>query len=305
MKLLPACTLPVIAAATTLLAVPILAQEQPSSANPSVQKPTEQKPTVKKLSIQPKKLSKPVYIALPNGITLLTFKRDPSDPAVIAEHEQEKEAVTTLSLGKEAFRSGQYSKAIQAFRKAMRFEPEYFIALQPLAEAYAADGQLGPAISAYRALIYPRPGQDWTTSNQVSPTVLMNYSLVLLQAGQEQEALAMYNRAVPLLNYDHGKQRASVSVLLPGIGQDGLPYNSQLLQAMARLGAGISTSGFDGKQIQEAARLAPDSPVTNFYLGEYLSVSRQEGAKEALEKAALLGDEQTKKEAQDCLKLCR
>lgn len=115
----------------------------------------------------------------------------------------------------------------------------------------------------------------------------------------------MYNRAVPLLNYDHGKQRASVSVLLPGIGQDGLPYNSQLLQAMARLGAGISTSGFDGKQIQEAARLAPDSPVTNFYLGEYLSVSRQEGAKEALEKAALLGDEQTKKEAQDCLKLCR
>ena len=297
MKLLPCAAIPAIAALTALSASTALAQAKLAASNPAAQTSTAQK-----LPVYLKKSQPQTYVVLPNAATLLIIKPDPTNPVYAARLEKDKEAVAMITLGEDALHSGQNEKAVQAFQEALRIEPFEFLAQQRLAEAYQANQQPELAVAAYRAYIYPKPGQDWTTSNQVSATVLMNYCLVLLQTGQEQEALAMYNRGLPLLNYDHGRQK--LDVLLPVIGPGESPYTPQFLQAMACLGVGIETSGFDEKRLKEAVKLAPDSVAANFYLGKYL-FGREPGAKAAFEKAVALGDSTTAEAAKKYLSLCR
>ena len=87
---------------------------------------------------------------------------------------------------------------------------------------------------------------------------------------------------------------------------DALPYTPQRLQAMARVAIAIERGSFGSKeavtQAQEATRLYPESPVTNFYLGEQLNLKQKKGAKEAYTKAATLGDDKVIAVAQERLK---
>ena len=87
---------------------------------------------------------------------------------------------------------------------------------------------------------------------------------------------------------------------------DALPYTPQRLQAMARVAIAIERGSFGSKeavtQAQEATRLYPESPVTNFYLGEQLNLKQKKGAKEAYTKVATLGDDKVIAVAQERLK---
>ncbi len=302
MKRLLCYAFPAVATLTALLASPAVAQTGVASSNPEASGSIAQKSAAQKLAVPPPHPEKQTPVVLPNAATLLIIQPDPSDPVYAASRERAKEGAEMTALGEEALSLGQNEKAIKAFQEAIQIEPFGGFASQRLAEAYQANHQPEQAIAAYRALIYPKPGQDWTTSNRVSATVLMKYCLVLLQMGQEQEALAMYNRGLPLLNYDNGKPK--LKVLLPAIGPDGSPYTPQFLQAMACLGIGIDTSGFDEARLREAVELAPDSVAANFYLGKYLYASNKVGAKAALEKAIQLGDSTTAEEADKYLKFC-
>lgn len=62
--------------------------------------------------------------------------------------------------------------------------------------------------------------------------------------------------------------------------------------------------GGDGAlpRAKEAVRVCPDSPITDFYLGEQLNRGQKKGAKEAYAKAAALGDDKVEEAAQQALK---
>ena len=302
MKRLPYHAFPAVATLMALLAAPAAAQTVAASSNSKAPGLAAQQPAAQKSPAPLVHPEKQMRVVLPNAATLLIIKPDPADPVYAASRQRAKEAAEMTVLGEEALSLGQNGKAIKAFQEAIQIEHLGGCVSQRLAEAYQANHQPEQPLAAYRALIYPKPGQDWTTSNQVSATVLMNYCLVLLQTGQEQEALAMYNRGLPLLNYDHGKPK--LKVLLPAIGPDGSPYTPQFLQAMACLGIGIDTSGFDEVRLREAVELAPDSVATNFYLGKYLYASNKVGAKAAFEKSIQLGDSTTAEEANKYLQFC-
>ena len=143
---------------------------------------------------------------------------------------------------------------------------------------------------------------------------LMEYVLLLSQAGQVDEARRVYNRAIHLLDYDPASGRPREKVLLPelGDGSGQLPDTPQRLQAMAHLALGMELFAYSGyadqkplEQFQWAADLAPDSAATQFYLGKYLFGKNAPGAKAALEKAVQLGDDQTTAAAKEYLRLTR
>ncbi len=214
-----------------------------------------------------------------------------------------KEEYAVITRGDEALKAGDTDGAIAAFLEAQQSESQSLLALARLAQAYTVAGRTEEAIAAYRLLIYPPPGQDWSHANQLSPKMQMNFSLLLLQTGQEAEALAAYRRALPTLNYD-GQGKPMLEVLLPDIGPGGLPYSPRLLRAMDCVGIGVDTSGYDGARLKEAAMLAPDSAAANFYLGKNLFGSRKPGAKAALGRAIQFGDAKTAAAAKVYLQFC-
>lgn len=281
-----------------------LAQTMPSLPNPMPQQPqTAQHKTVpQKKNAVP--LSKTAHTTagtkLPAGAVTLI-----SAPRSVAQLEQQRQDYAIILRGDEAMKAGDTEGAIAAFLEAKETQTQAPIAEVKLAEAYTAAGRTEEAIDAYRKLLYPAPGQDWSHTNQLSPTMQMSFSLLLLQTGQEAEALAAYRRALPNLNYD-AEGRQTIPVQLPVIGPGGLPYSPQILQAMDCVGVGIdSPAGFDVPKLKEAVRLAPDSPVANFYLGRYLYSQQQVGAKAALERAIQLGDARTVAKAKEILPFSR
>lgn len=223
-------------------------------------------------------------------------------PRSAAQKERMKEEYAVIMRGDEALKAGDTDGAIAAYLEAQQSESQNLVALVRLAQAYTVAGRTEEAIAAYRQLIYPPPGQDWSHANQLSPAMQMNFALLLIQTGQAQEALAAYRRALPTLNYD-GQGKPMLKVLFPDIGPGGLAYSPRLLRAMVCLGIGVDAS--DEARLKEAVRLAPDSAAANYYLGKSLYGNGKPGAKAALERAVALGDDTTAKEAKVFLPFSR
>jgi len=211
---------------------------------------------------------------------------------------------------------GDWPKASAHHRQALDLWPNSANALYGLEKCADAAGDTAGAITYYRTVIYPRkpvppeaPTDDRYTTNNV--VRLMEFVLLLDKGGQKQEALAAYHQAGHLLNYrdaDTNGGKPYLKVLLPEFdgSPDALPYTSQHLQATAHAAICIEQENFGGDadlwQAKEAVRLYPDSPVTNFYLGEELLSAQKKGAKEAFTKAATLGDDKVIAAAQERLK---
>lgn len=210
------------------------------------------------------------------------------------QKERMKEEYAIIVRGDEALKAGDTDSAIAAYLEARQSQTQSLIALVRLAEAYTAAGRTSEAIDAFRKLIYPPPGQDWSHANQLSPALQMSFAQILLQTGQEQEALAAYRRALKTLNYD-ALGTPKLKILLPDISPSGLPYSPRLLRAMVCLGIGVATD--NEARLREAVMLAPDSATANYYLGRSLCGDGKPGAKAALERAMALGDDITAKEA--------
>ena len=270
------------------LASATLAQGVPTASHPA---PKHQKVVHKAI---PKKASglarRPIFL---KAVTLVTAPRS------AAQIERGKQDYAVITRGEEALKAGDTAGAIAAFLEAKQSETESLLALIRLAEVYTKVGQTNEAIAAYRQLIYPPQGQDWSHANQLRPSLQMNFSLLLLQTGQEAEALAAYRRALATLNYDQGHPKA---VMLPDIGPGGLPYSAKLLRAMDCLGIGVDE--FDGPKLKEAVQLAPDSAEANYFLGKYLCSCNDSSARGPLELAIQLGDARTAEAAKAMLPLC-
>jgi len=225
-------------------------------------------------------------------------------PLSAAQRERAKKEYAVIMRGDEVLEAGDTGGAIAAFLEARQFGTESLIALMRLANAYRLAGRTGEAVAAYRQLIYPPPGRGWSHANRLSPPHQMNFALLLLQTGQEAEALAAYRRARLTLNYDDNG-RPKIAALLPDVGPGGLPYSPRLLRAMVCLGLGVDSVDAEAPRLKEAVALAPDSAAANYYLGKYLSGSDNPGAKVALGRAVQFGDARTAQAARDCLASCR
>jgi len=273
---------------------------QAKSPFPTPTSTRQKAPQRQERATTPKKAAHvPAGVKLPKGALLLT-----SIPRSDEQKERMKEEYAVITRGDEALKAGDTDGAIAAYLEARESQTQSGMALIRLAEAYTVAGRTEEAITAYRQLIYPPPGQDWSHANQLSPAMQMNFALLLIQTGQQQEALAAYRRALRTLNYD-ALGTPKLTVLLPDIGPGGLPYSPRLLRAMVCLGIGVDDSDNGSARLKEAAVLAPDSAAANYYLGKYLYAGGEPGAKAALERAIELGDASTAKAAKVYLPFSR
>ena len=222
-------------------------------------------------------------------------------------------SIALSKQGDAAVKGGNWAQAQTYYQQALDVWPDNSTALYGLGKCADAAGDTASAISYYRTatLSDNSPHTKWNTqTNDV--TRLMEFVLLLSKAGQQQEALAVYNRAAHLLNYrdaDTNEGKPHLKVLLPEFGVDpnAAVYTPQRLQAMARVAISIEEGDFGSKdalpQVKEAVRLYPDSPISYFYLGEQLKLMQKKGAKEAYAKAAALGDDKIVAAAQEELKV--
>ena len=205
---------------------------------------------------------------------------------------------------------GNWPQALSYYQQALDLWTDDDSALYGLGKCAEAAGDTTKAIGYYRTAIYTNdpsrfgmlPGDGYQTNDVAR---LMEFSLLLGKAGQEQEALTVYRHAAHLLNYQDaqfngGKQY--LEVLLPEFGNKpgDLAYTPPRLAAMAHVGIAYKREDLDHKlaqvELQKAIDLAPDSPVPYFYKAQ--SIIRAGGhRREALadfQIAAQLGDDDTK-----------
>ncbi|MDQ2688059.1 MAG: tetratricopeptide repeat protein [Armatimonadota bacterium] len=201
---------------------------------------------------------------------------------------------------------GEWQAAIQDYQEAISIWPENTEALYALGRYAAAAGDTARAIEYYRAGIYDKSGQGSDVWREGNVAPLMEYAILLSKAGQEQEALVVYRRAVDGLNYEDGKQ--NLDVLLPDFGPDDRSYTPRMLQAMAHVAVAYEQEDFDKalalSHLEQAVALAPASPIPYFYRGQFaIRHGDYKGAPTYYEKAAHLGDAQVGAAVEKAMKL--
>jgi len=223
-----------------------------------------------------------------------------------------------IKAGKEAAAHGAWQEARSNYQQVLAVEPSNQDAIYGMAKCAGAAGDVESEIKYFRIAIYAHDASQYGTLSPNSfrggdPDKLMTYVLLLSQTGQDQESLFVYHRAADLLNYEQG--RPILKVLLPElVAVRTLPaqvrYTPERLQALAETALAHEEMGFGSDKealahLREAVKLYPDSPVTNYYLGEGLLGTDDPGAKAAYQKAAQLGDDQTIAAANERIKTCR
>ena len=193
--------------------------------------------------------------------------------------------------GDEFAKEGAWDAAVESYAGALDITPGYQQALYGIANCAGAAGDDRDELLFYRRAIYSNsPLNGGFREGNFEP--LMKFALLLSQAGQEQEALMIYNHTAVAINFEDG--RPSIPVLLPVLGPGGATYTPQRLQAMAMVGLALQHIGDTKKQIElltEALRLAPDSVAANFYMGDaYDLENHTAAARRYYERARKLGD---------------
>ena len=211
--------------------------------------------------------------------------------------------------GDAAAKQGGWKTAASDYQAALSLWSGNPLALYGMAHCAGAQGNIAEELNNYRTAIYnPATPLKEPTFREVNTDKLMEFALLLDQAGQVDEALRVYNHAVRGLNYDMGKPR--LQVLLPefGEGPDQEAYTPRKLEAMAHLAIGVFQPGFNDKELRLAVKMAPDSAAAHFYLGKELCGNAYEEldkeAKAQLEEAIRMGDAQTVAAANIYLPLC-
>lgn len=168
--------------------------------------------------------------------------------------------------------SGNWDQAKECYQKALAIWPDNTFALYGLGKYAASIGNTVSALGYYRKAVYsdnPYQSTDGIRENDAGR--LMEYALLLSQAGQQKEALAIYRRGAHVLNYLDGKP--NLVVPLPDFEPGEWVNTPKHLQAMAHIGLAIDKAGFGNalveKHLQQAVALAPDSPLPYFYRAEH------------------------------------
>ena len=168
--------------------------------------------------------------------------------------------------------SNNWDQAKECYQKALNIWSDNTFALYGLGNYAASIGSTNTAIGYYRKAVYsdnPYQSTDGIRENDAGR--LMEYAILLSQAGQQKEALTIYRRGAHVLNYLDGKP--NLVVPLPDFEAGGWANTPKHLQAMAHLGLAIDKAGFGDalveKHLQQAVALSPDSPLPYFYRAEH------------------------------------
>jgi len=211
----------------------------------------------------------------------------PAGPAEPKAHQLFFEAQNFQQKGFAYLMYGYPEQAIVSLNKARVIWPDSAATYRWLAEAYEASGQSSLAIANYRLLFYGwperksradtknlKPGEvpadkpsDYNTPDPAitDPTLLMQFSLLLQQTGQEDEARAIFERGMETLSTKLGNPQGP----LPPLSSDELT-SPEALEAATRTALAINQATYQDKQgaqenLKKSLQLQPDSSIASYY----------------------------------------
>ncbi len=204
------------------------------------------------------------------------------------------------AAGKSAAAKGDWEQAkslfLQALEKYPSTYPGDYEAQWGMVQYYQRVGDSAGELKYYRAFTYQGEAVE-ANIRTLDTTKLLTYALLLNKAGQTAEAITIYNYAAMILKYVDSKPSKGYLLPLFGTEQGQIAYRSTRLQALAQVGLGVSSQATQELtpaervvHLKEAARLYPNSPVVQSYLGDVLEgAGDAAGAKAARTKADSLG----------------
>ncbi len=226
----------------------------------------------------------------------------PETPAQRAK-EDEKWRLSQAAVA--ALDAGQYAEAESDARQSISMGQDSGLAQEILASALNAQGKAQEALQAYKVI---------ADEGGVFPRNLVPYALLLLKSGQWAQAVTAYNKTLPYL--PEGDIVQANSHFSPGVPQPKeLAVALHIAQGLTYIGdAGWGSHSRHEEAMGEfgqALRLAPDSPLANYYYGygwQHLDLksptraANAQQAKAAFQKAAALGGADVQKAAGEELK---
>lgn len=212
--------------------------------------------------------------------------------------EKSKKVQAAELSGQALFAQGDINAAILAFQEALTYEPTDPTAYRGLANCYLTLGDTQKALEAERGAVYAKgPGDTEPVIVNTNTSNLLSFASLLDKTGQTAEAVTIYNHAAMSLKYMGNKPSFAYLLPLFGTEQGQVAYTSSRLQALVQVGLGVDSLYTQELKpaarlvhLREAARLYPDSPVVQSYLGDVLAGANDAaGAKAARARANALG----------------
>lgn len=215
--------------------------------------------------------------------------------------------------GDDLLARGDVNTAIKKYERALLLcgNP---LAYRGLGNAYLATGNYQKSVENFRTLLYPSAGKTWITSAELEPEVLMSFALALVKVGQYEEAIKSYQRGLGFLHRT-AQGESNLPIPLPDLNEALKRQNPKRLEALARIGIGLSGNGIVDPtpeqlaHLKEATRVDPGLSLAHYYYGNALSrlphtqisLSSLEQAETKLSKAAQFGNLTTRNEAEKVL----
>lgn len=194
-------------------------------------------------------------------------------------------ALTLIRSGDIAMSAGKVHDAQSFYADALVASPGIQSATLGLARCNVLQGDFASAVGYYRSAINGR-------NEDKNINLLSEYALALSQAGYRQDAVTVYNHVVDLCK--SGYSVAPMPVLPSTFQKNGSDYQPARMQGMLHLIRAMNTSTSDEKRIQseidQAADLAPSSPLVPYYKGTLLISKDRDGAKKLFQRALRLDD---------------
>ncbi len=255
--------------------------------------------------VQPEGTSQDKFVSVVKGGVLGVnhpLPGSPVPPVSPVGPEEVVESNALCLLGEGQAKKGEWATALVNYRQALNLWPQSKNALYGAAECAAGLGDAVSAASYFRSAVYTNdptrygliPGDGFQENNAIR---LMQFASLLDKTGQTAEATTIYNRAATLLKYMDDKPSRGYLLPLFGTEQGQISYTSARLQALAQVGLGVDSQDTQELtpaervvHLKEAARLYPNSPVVQSYLGDVLAgAGDAAGAKAARAQANALG----------------
>ena len=220
--------------------------------------------------------SKPAKtMSLPPGVFHGSIPWAPSAALI----EKSKKVQAAELSGQSLFVQGDINSAILAFQEALTYEPADITAYRGLANCYLQLGDTQKALEAERGAVYIKgSGDTQPVIVDTNTSDLLQLASLLDKTGQTAEAVTIYNHAAMSLKYIENKPNDVYLLPLFGTEQGQIAYTPARLQALVQVGLGafsLYTQGLKPAErvvhLREAARLYPDSPVVQSYLGDVLA----------------------------------
>ncbi len=209
--------------------------------------------------------------------------------------------------GDDLLTAGDYVGAEKLFREAQAATDWNPQADRGLAEALAGEGRLGEALQTYREITLENPHR--MTSITQETRTQMGFAIVLSQTGNWQEAVGVYENALPKTTHFGVAPKIDIHF------DPNVPMPAQL-QALAHVSIGTEYTGFLSRvqafsEFSKAIRSEPNSPFANYYYGygwgsldpkDKERLINAQHAKAALQKAEKTGNADVKAAAARALK---